>query len=225
MRVVTWNVQTARPTAGGARDVERLATHVRGLDADVVALQELDRGMRRSGGVDQAQVVADALGGRLLWAPTVHRGGGAYGHAVVAVRAEVAAWRVVPLGGTRESRALLVAELDHDGVRWAVGATHLSRRTRTATAQLARCLEALAAHPRPRVLVGDLNLPPRRVLPHSTAHGHHLVTGPPTHPAPRPRTRLDHVLVQGARVAAARVPAPDVSDHRPVVVDLVADRP
>ncbi len=41
-----------------------LAEAVAGLDADVMALQEVDRFQERSGGVDQAAVAADALGAR-----------------------------------------------------------------------------------------------------------------------------------------------------------------
>ena len=125
-----------------------MVARLRAFDADVVALQEVDRGLRRSGGVDQGEAVAVGLGGRLVWAPTVRRGHGSYGHGLVVVRGEVVRARDVPLGGTREPRRLLVAELDLEGRRWTVGATHLSRRRRCATDQLARCLDELAASPR-----------------------------------------------------------------------------
>lgn len=224
MRVVTWNVQTARPNPDGAPDVDRVVAHLRALDADVVALQELDRGVRRSGGVDQAEAIALGLGGHLVWAPTVRRGEGTYGHGLVVVRGEVVRVRDVALGGTREPRTLLVAEVDHGGRRWTIGATHLSRRRRCATEQLARCLDELAAHPQPRVLVGDLNLTSRHVLPWSTAAGFHLVDGPPTHDLRKraPSVRIDHVLVSGARVDAAAVHRLDVSDHAAIRVDLLA---
>ncbi|MGV3759753.1 MAG: endonuclease/exonuclease/phosphatase family protein [Actinomycetota bacterium] len=222
MRLVTWNVQTARPNPDGPPDVDRVVAHLRALDADVVALQELDRGMRRSGEVDQAEAVAVGLGGHLVWAPTVRRGRGTYGHGLVVVRGEVVRVRDVALGGTREPRTLLVVELDHEDRRWTVGATHLSRRRRCATRQLRRCLDELAAHPAPRVLLGDLNLTPRHVLPWSTAAGFHLVDGPPTHDTRRstPRSKIDHVLVSGARVDGAAAHRLDVSDHAAVSATL-----
>lgn len=225
MRVVTWNVQTARPNPDGPPDVDRLVHHLQRLDADVVALQELDRGMARSGGVDQAEAVAHGLGGRLLWAPTVRRGSGSYGHGLIVVRGEVARRHDLPLGGSREARSLLVAELDVDGVRWTVGATHLSRRTRLATRQLRRCLAELRASARPRVLVGDLNLGRIRVLPWSALAGFRLLAGPATHDLRRgtPTRRIDHVLTSGARVAAASTHRLDVSDHAAISVELSAD--
>lgn len=222
MRLVTWNVQTARPNPDGPADVSRLVAHLQALDADVVALQELDRGLRRSGGVDQAEVVALGLGGHLVWAPTVRRGHGSYGHGLVVVRGEVVRVRDVPLGGTREPRVLLVAELDLDDRRWTVGATHLSRRRRCARGQLVRCLDELVAHPAPRVLLGDLNLTRRHVLPWSTAAGFHLVDGPPTHSTRRPIVtgKIDHVLVSGAQVTASATHHLDVSDHRALTATL-----
>ncbi|WP_159621652.1 endonuclease/exonuclease/phosphatase family protein [Ruania rhizosphaerae] len=51
------NGSTAQPT-----DAATLASAVAGIEADVVALQEVDRGQPRSGRQDQAGIVADALG-------------------------------------------------------------------------------------------------------------------------------------------------------------------
>ena len=219
---MTWNVQTARSRPEGAAGLDRVGQHLVHLDADVVAVQELDRGMRRTGGVDQAEAVALGVGGHLVWAPTVRRGAGTYGHGLVVARGEVVRLHEVPLGGTREPRALLVVELDHDGRRSTVGATHLSRRTGRAVAQLRRCLDELRDRPSPRSLLGDLNLSPRHVLPWSTAAGFHLVSGPATHDLrrPPPTRRIDHVLVSGARVTEAAVSAADVSDHAAVSATL-----
>lgn len=221
MRLVTWNIQTARPNPDGSADVTRVVHHVAALEPDVVALQELDRGLRRSGGVDQARAMADGLDGTLVWGPTVRRGEGQYGIALV-VRGPIARSWDVALGGTREKRVLVAAELHCDGRPWVVGCTHLSRRTRTAQQQLVVALDRLSAAPVARVLAGDLNLTPRHVLPWSTAAGYELVTGPPTHSTRRPvmTARIDHVLLSGAHVDAAAVHRFDVSDHAAVSVDL-----
>ena len=82
--------------------------------------------------------------------------------------------------------------------------------------------DVLAAHPPPRVLLGDLNLVRPEILPWSTAEGYHLVDGPPTHSTRQASVtrRIDHVLVQGAIVAGSRVHEWDVSDHRAVSAEL-----
>ncbi|MFJ1758578.1 endonuclease/exonuclease/phosphatase family protein [Kitasatospora sp. NPDC088134] len=68
LRLATFNVLHGRcPSAdgpSGAVDLSPLAEAVAVLDADVLALQELDRGQERSGGVDQARELAGAAGAR-----------------------------------------------------------------------------------------------------------------------------------------------------------------
>lgn len=62
MRLVTWNVFHGRSPADGRVDPARLARAVAELDADVLALQEVDRGQPRSGLVDVTAVAEGATG-------------------------------------------------------------------------------------------------------------------------------------------------------------------
>lgn len=62
MRIATFNIFSGRPQDGETTDPEQLAKGVATLDADVLGLQEVDRGQERSGGVDQAALAAEALG-------------------------------------------------------------------------------------------------------------------------------------------------------------------
>ncbi len=70
MRLATFNVlhgqpmRDGRPIAWTAAPGQPLADAVAALDADVLALQELDRFEDRSGRIDQALVAAEALGAR-----------------------------------------------------------------------------------------------------------------------------------------------------------------
>jgi len=220
VRVVTWNVQHGRPNPWGPPDVDGVAAALTSLDADVHAVQELDRGRRRTGGTDQPAALARSLGGELVWTPTVRRGG-EYGIALI-VRGEIRGHTVVDLSGTREPRALLVADVEVGGRRWSVGCTHLSRRRSFAQRQLVRAMDVLSAAPVPRVLLGDLNLVPAEVLPWTTPEGYQLVSGPPTHSTRDPAVtrRIDHVLVQGATITGSGVGELPVSDHLAVWVDL-----
>ncbi|MFV0427618.1 MAG: endonuclease/exonuclease/phosphatase family protein [Beutenbergiaceae bacterium] len=61
MTVLTINLQHGLSSSGSPTSATELAEAVEGIDADVVAMQEVDRGQRRSGSLDQAQVIADAL--------------------------------------------------------------------------------------------------------------------------------------------------------------------
>lgn len=61
LRLATYNVQSGRGRTGGY-DPEALARSVAALDADVVALQEVDHLLSRSGQVDQLADLVAALG-------------------------------------------------------------------------------------------------------------------------------------------------------------------
>ncbi|MCW2605426.1 MAG: Endonuclease/exonuclease/phosphatase [Frankiales bacterium] len=62
MRLATWNLLHGRSITDGRVVTERLAEGARLLDADVLGLQEVDRGQARSGGRDLTAEVAEASG-------------------------------------------------------------------------------------------------------------------------------------------------------------------
>jgi endonuclease/exonuclease/phosphatase family metal-dependent hydrolase len=62
VRIATFNLLHGRSLADGSVDEFALRDAVAALDADVLGLQEVDRGQQRSHLVDQAAAVADALG-------------------------------------------------------------------------------------------------------------------------------------------------------------------
>ena len=62
MRLATFNILHARSLADGQVDLDRFAAAVRDLDADVLALQEVDRDQPRSHGADLTVLAAEAMG-------------------------------------------------------------------------------------------------------------------------------------------------------------------
>ncbi len=193
---------------------------MRSLDADVVGVQEVDRGTIRSGGVDQAAVLAAGTGLDVRFAAAIDHDGGEYGVALC-VRGSIVDSEVLRLPGSGEGRVALIADVAPEctAQRWTVACTHLSTDGRDALAQLDVVLAALegAAGAGPAALVGDLNLGPEQVLAVLARRGWTDATTGPTHPARRPRRRIDWIAVRGADVVSAVVPAFEVSDHRPVV--------
>ncbi|OBB77815.1 MULTISPECIES: endonuclease/exonuclease/phosphatase family protein [Mycolicibacterium] len=61
MRVATFNILHGRSVHDGEVDVDRLAQSIRELDADIVALQEVDLHQPRSGTTDLTAVAAEAM--------------------------------------------------------------------------------------------------------------------------------------------------------------------
>lgn len=248
VRMVSANVLHGLDLATGRVDIERAAAAVADLEPDVVALQEVDRGLARSEGVDQVAAVATAVGGhgrfaaalagdpQRSWEPAHGRevDGPAYGVGLVS-RWPIRHTRPVSLPGggagtrpkpsspgrpgyDREPRTALRAELDMAGRRLAVTVTHLSYLPWRGARQL-RVAAVAADDDAAAVLVGDLNLPVRAVR--ALARGWRHAGGDPTHPAWRPRTQPDQLLLRGApSVEAAHAGPRSLSDHLPLIVDL-----
>ncbi|MFZ4519353.1 MAG: endonuclease/exonuclease/phosphatase family protein [Microthrixaceae bacterium] len=224
LRLVTFNIRHGRPQGAPASDPVRLAAAVADLDADVLALQEVDVAVPRSGGIDLAAVAADAVGGRVVhFAPAIPLDGGSYGNALV-VRGRLTDVEDLPLPGEGEPRVLTLARVAVAGTSMTVGVTHLQapRRGRTDVArrQLPVVLDHLVGRPGPWALLGDLNLEPPEVEPVLADRGFTPVTAPPTFPAVRPERRIDWIALRGTGAARAAVPDLRASDHRPLVAEV-----
>ena len=117
-----------------------------------------------------------------------------------------------------EPRVAIVAEVDTPRGRIDVVTTHLSFLWPWNGIQLRRLVAHLAPRPHPLVLIGDLNMGPRRACRITGMEA--LATGA-TFPSQAPRVQIDHVLSTGGLVPlGARVAELPVSDHRAVAVDL-----
>jgi endonuclease/exonuclease/phosphatase family metal-dependent hydrolase len=221
LRIVTFNIQHGRG-ADGVVDHARLGRALAELDADVLALQEVDVRVRRSGRANQAAIAAGATGLRPLFGAARRLGWcGRYGNALL-VRGTLTDTQVLrmPRPVTGERRGAVLASARVGGAEVSVAAAHLAVEGAEARRQLEIVLEALGRRPLPHLLLGDLNLGPEAVAPAIEAAGMTLVGGPPTYPANGPRLRIDHVAVAGLEVVSVFVPESDVCDHRPLVVEV-----
>jgi len=73
VRIATFNLLHGASLTDGSVDEARLRSAAETLDADILGLQEVDRGLPRSHGLDQAATVADALGAaHWRFFPAVH---------------------------------------------------------------------------------------------------------------------------------------------------------
>jgi endonuclease/exonuclease/phosphatase family metal-dependent hydrolase len=82
VRVLVYNIHAGKDAAG-IDNLARVADLVRQTRADVVLLQEVDRGTRRSGGVDQPAVLASSTGFSVAFGKTLDYDGGEYGIAIL----------------------------------------------------------------------------------------------------------------------------------------------
>ncbi len=233
MRLASFNIKNGLSDDGSC-DPEALVGACRGLRADVLALQEVDRDVPRSNRVDQTAIVAAGCGLNGLYAPARRLHGGEYGNALL-VRGSFSDVEHIrlPVAPRKEARTVVVAGVEVDGVALSVAATHLQNRhggppptPNDAAEQLEQLdvvLAGLARRPRPRVLLGDLNMPPEVAVPVLDATGYEVADSEPTVVVGAPKFRIDYVAVDGLAVGASEVHDTAVSDHRALVVIALPD--
>lgn len=238
LRVLVYNIHAGKDT-GGVDNLERVAALIGSTRADLVLLQEVDRGTRRSGGVDQLATLERLTGLRGAFGKSLDYQGGEYGIAVLS-RWPIAAHETVPLhveppqtraGGSVEPRVALFADIGMPDGTITIVNTHLDHHPDDTwrRQEVARLLAAIGARPRrPLLIGGDFNSTPDSVVQQTLRDaglkdawaicggGDEL-----TYPAITPVKRIDYLFLTGAaRCTEGRVIATEASDHRPVLIDV-----
>ena len=244
LKVATWNIFGGRVWDGSRVDLDLTLATLRRLDADLMAVQEVDREQGRSHRADQARLLGEALGMDWRYAPAMlgtpgegwrapvpgdpDPGGTAYGIALFSrLPLEQVETVLLPQAGRDEPRVALVATLADSGRRLTVAGTHLSFVPGPNITQLRALQGHLDELGGPRLLMGDLNLWWSAVRLLSRRGWRPLVRGgtfrnrPPGSPARL--IQLDHVLAASAaalHVRRRRIVSGPASDHRAVLVEL-----
>ncbi|MBR0645310.1 endonuclease/exonuclease/phosphatase family protein [Plastoroseomonas hellenica] len=245
LRILTYNVHGCRGTDGRLAP-GRIIDVIREARPDVIALQELDAGRARSGHLDQAQAIAEALGMAFHFHPALQHVEEQYGDAILS-RLPLRLVKAGPLPAPHnrpllEPRGAVWAAIRFGDVELQVINTHLGLLPQERVMQ-AEALLGLGwlQHPecrgRPAVLLGDFNAWPRsRAYELMASHLRDAQRSLPGHrpratfPSRWPMLRIDHVFISGdVVVRAVEVPRGRgerlASDHLPLVVDLVIGGP
>ena len=244
VRALVYNIHAGKD-AGGANNLDGVVALIRETRADVVLLQEVDQGTRRSGVVDQPAVLAVGSGFHVAFGSALDYDGGKYGVATLS-RWPIAFDTLYRLpvdppqeraGGSREPRGLLRSDITSPYGTIVVFNTHIdASREDTWRQQEARAIVSTVAAARrshPLVLLGgDLNSTPESAVQDiirkpglrdafaecGRGAGH-------TYPADSAVKRIDYLYLTGAmRCTRAEVPATRVSDHRPLIVHVIIPR-
>ncbi|HEX6151443.1 endonuclease/exonuclease/phosphatase family protein, partial [Nocardioides sp.] len=235
LTVLSLNVHSGR-TKAGTLDLGRIAAELRAWDADLVLLQEVDQGRRRTHGVDQPRRLARRLGYSHVYGPTRRFRPGSTGNAILSRWPVVdVGLRHLPRGSGAYRRGLVRATVDVHGQQVDVFSTHFDHASRHARRAQARVVAASVRRSSwPVVLGGDLNaepgMPAVRVLELAgLVDGWSLVGRDEglTVPAASPHRRIDYVLADESFVPVrSRVLVSFVSDHRGVMTtyDLLPQR-
>lgn len=227
VRVVAYNIKHGRGMDGRV-DLQRVARLLRGLDADVIALQEVDDRTERTGRVDQVAVLAEALGYRGFHGPHRPYQGGHYGNAVLTrlpVR-EVRTRPIPPASGSALAVLEVVVGLP-SGATASVVSVHLAGSADERMAQAEAVTASFAGADHPVVLAGDFNGRPGGPVVTRLAEDWRVATksgSPYTYPADAPDREIDFVMIRpsdaGEVLEHRVVPESMAADHRPLLAVL-----
>ncbi len=241
-RIMTYNVHRC-VGVDGRLDVERTARAIAHAKPDIVALQELDVGRARTGGVDQAHAIAERLGMSFHFHPAFMVEEEKYGDAVLScLPMRLARAGALPRSTAvkgLEPRGALWVKIDlGGGIELNVVNTHLSLVPHEQRMQAAALVGAHwlghADCADPAILLGDFNATPQHAAYRRAAERMRDAQVAsrrrrrPTFPSRLPMLRIDHVFVSpSVAVTGAHAPGGQLmraaSDHLPLVVDFSID--
>ncbi|MEM7560238.1 MAG: endonuclease/exonuclease/phosphatase family protein [Planctomycetota bacterium] len=161
LRVLSYNIHHGEGT-DGKLDLERIAKLILDSKADLVALQEVDKKVSRSQGVDQAAELAKLTKMHFVFGKNISFGGGEYGNAVLS-RFPImeSSNRHLPNVNKGEQRGALTVRVQVPGWKTPVlfTSTHWDhRREAEEREQSAKVLVEMATDTElPQLLAGDLN--------------------------------------------------------------------
>lgn len=236
LRVVSYNIHKCIGGVDRQYQPERTAEVLRNLHADVLLLQEVDAGVSRSQGHQQAELLGDLVGMRYrVWYPNVDvRGGGQYGNAILSRYPLIESANIDLTWRFKKKRSALhgVIRVRHDDVDRTVHVynMHLGLARFERKIQLEKFLDchpfANVHHETPIVVGGDINDVYGKLGELLRPAGFRgIARRPATFPAWAPVRPLDAIFVRGnvdfLKLSRCESDlARKASDHRPLVADV-----
>lgn len=235
VRVLCYNIHYGQGT-DGKYDVARLAKVIERTKPDLVALQEVDVGVKRSNRVHEAQRLSELTGLEVRFGPTQHYEGGLFGNAVL-TRLPILDVMIQPLPYTESTPervtyprgAIVVTVKGPDGKPLRFISTHFQHNVHEDRVAEAKAINQYFASESavPTILAGDMNARPEEepiqvLLKRWTNAIDKDAT--PTAPATKPRSRIDYIFYRPAArfevIETKVINEPLASDHRPVFAIL-----
>ena len=162
LRVFVYNIHHAEGVDGEV-DIERIADVIRQKDPHLVALNEVDVNIERSGNVDIMEILSESLEMEPMFGKNLNHEGGEYGNGILTNLLLFSSENLhLERAEEGEQRGLLQTEVEFNGVRIAFMTTHLDHQS-DSNRQLAvqQISEFKENHPdMPIIIVGDFNATP-----------------------------------------------------------------
>ena len=223
LKIASYNVRNAKGM-DDVTDYDRTAKVINDMDAQAVAIQELDSATERSNNM----VVLDELAKRTnMYASfigSINYKGGKYGNGIL-TKEKPLRQESIALPGSEEKRSLLIVELED----FVLCCTHLSLTEKDRQASIALIKQQTAKYnSKPVFLAGDLNASPNSAEIKDLSVSWALLSDPtqPTFPSNNPKSIIDYIYLKPSSkykhtvINKQVVNEPMASDHRPLWVEL-----
>ncbi|WP_018149382.1 endonuclease/exonuclease/phosphatase family protein [Henriciella marina] len=223
LRIVSWNIRKA-VGLDWRREPERVLRVLKGLEPDIVLLQESDKRLPPRPPALPLDLVRRA-GWTAIDADPETPSIGHHGNAILLKPdLELQTFTALDLPGL-EPRGAVLATVTKPDMSLTLGALHLGLRRRDRLAQMAHVLDAAHQFDGPIVLGGDLNewRKTKSLVPPGS-NWTEIAPGPSFH-ASAPRFSLDRFVINGpvtvgGHGVVSRQTAERASDHLPIWMDI-----
>ena len=227
IRVLAYNIKHGRGN-DNVVDLQRIATVVQRLNPDVVALQEIDNTVQRSGNVDEAKKLAELTGLRHhAFGSFFDFQGGQYGMAIIS-RYPLSDVKNLRLPDGAEPRTSLIATVAAPQP-FRLASVHFYRTEQERLAQSKTLLEFLDDEELPCIVAGDFNSQPDSAVLKLFSEWKIPSKGDDhfTFSSHQPKIEIDFIMFRPSTAFEVRqidvVHEPVASDHRPLTIDLISD--
>jgi endonuclease/exonuclease/phosphatase family metal-dependent hydrolase len=231
LRVMTFNIHVG-VGLDKKLDLQRIADVIDGERADLVGLQEVDRGVRRTEGLDEIAELARMTNMHYAFGHNLDYQEGQYGVAILSkFPIQKTDHRKYENRREAERRGMLRVDVDFGGRTISFATTHLDyQRDEGRLFETEQLLRFLADVKEPLILVGDFNDEPGggayKLLLTKFADawiGSRAKESGLSYPADRPAKRIDYIFYRstdGVRAKKTWVVRTPASDHLPVMAEL-----
>ncbi len=229
---MTYNIHHAEGVDGEI-NTKRIAKLIREKKCDLVALQEVDRGVQRTNQRDIPEEIAKQTDMHFVFGKNIDYQGGDYGNAILS-KWPITKWKNHHYKMLREGeqRGLLIAEFKPNAPNLVFMSTHLDYRKENAE-RLSNVSEMISIaksyNDRLVIIAGDFNdFPQSKVWDKMSGFFSDVwsMVGKGkgfTFSSTKPRSRIDYIWInrpQSAKPVKYEIPPSQASDHLPLVVKL-----
>lgn len=219
LRVMTFNIRHGKGLDGTV-SLENILTELKKGQADLIALQEVDRNKLRSGFADQIHFFAECLNMQWCFSPSLQKGMSQYGNGILSTYPIVKS-RVHFMPGSMERRSVLQAAVQVGGMLMEIMNTHLGVYEEERKQQSHMIQDLLGQVRRPAILMGDFNMEKDHPLMNNLLHNWHKIELQPKTPTLVNGQEIDHIFINFAAKGAKAWTLPTkASDHVPVLAQI-----